>query len=145
MTDNTPPISCLQVAWSAASISGIPLSDLGFADSINRNAIAEATKYKAYEIIEAKGATAFGIGAAVAALCKIILFNLKIVQPVSYWHEDLKCCLSLPAVIGRRGILKTINMPLNDEEQVLLKASAKDLREVIGRYDANKLPGSASS
>ncbi len=40
-------------------------------------------------------------------------------------------CLSMPAVIGREGIVRTIPMSLDSEERKNLEGSANSLREVI--------------
>lgn len=90
------------------------------------------TKDKAAKIIEAKGATAYGIGALTASICKSILFDQRNVRPISHWIEDMGCCLSLPVVLGRRGVVRALNMPLNEEERKLLAHSADTLRKLIG-------------
>ena len=96
--------------------------------TLDRKAIATETKDKAAKIIEAKGATAYGIGALSASICKSILFDQRNVRPISHWQEKLRCCLSTPVVLGRRGIVRSLEMPLNQEEQDLLAKSATTLR-----------------
>lgn len=98
---------------------------------LDRKAIALETKDKAAKIIEAKGATAYGIGALSAAICKSILFDQRIVWPISHWIDDLGCCLSLPVILGRKGIVRSLSMPLNKEERDLLDKSADLLKELI--------------
>ena len=39
--------------------------------------------------------------------------------------------MSLPAVLGRSGIVETVKAPLIDEERRLIMESARQLREVI--------------
>lgn len=121
------------VAWSQASIGGVPLSEI-VKDSeveINKNEIAEETKKKAASIMQAKGATAYGIGGVAASICKSILFDQRNIRPVSHWQEELGVCLSMPAVIGREGIVRTIPIRLDDEERKNLEGSVKSLKEVI--------------
>lgn len=120
------------VAWSLVSIGGVPLEKaLTSGTSIDHKAVAEETKNKAANIIENKGATNYGIGGVAASICKSVLFDQKNVRPVSFYQEDLDVCLSVPAVLGRKGIVRKIDFPLNDVEQKELKESAKALREVI--------------
>jgi L-lactate dehydrogenase len=129
------------VAWSLASIGGVPLSSALSSSSsssssnqekaIDKNAIAEETKNKATNIIENKGATNYGIGGVAASICKSILFDEKIVRPVSHYQDGLDVCLSMPVVLGRKGVVRSVPMPLNDEEKGLLEKSAKALKEVI--------------
>lgn len=121
------------VAWSLASIGGVPLSSaLSSLDrAVDKTAIADETKNKATSIIENKGATNYGIGGVAASICKSILFDEKIVRPVSYYQDGLGVCLSMPAVLGRGGIVRSVPMPLDGEEKRLLEQSAKTLKEVI--------------
>ena len=120
------------VAWSLASIGGVPLDQaLTSNQSIDKKAITEETKNKATNIIKNKGATNYGIGGVAASICKSILFDQRNIRPVSHYHDELDVCLSVPAVLGRKGIVRSVNMPLSDEEKGLLEKSAKALREVI--------------
>ena len=57
-------------------------------------------------------------------------------RPVSTYHEELKCCLSLPVVLGREGVVRTIPLQLDEEEQKLLQKSAEAMRNFI--KDAEK-------
>jgi L-lactate dehydrogenase len=86
---------------------------------------------KAYEIIEVKGFTSYGIAAVISSICESVIFDERQVHPLSHWQDDLQCCLSLPAVLGRAGILSTVPMTLSDEERVLMEESAKKMRQVI--------------
>jgi L-lactate dehydrogenase len=119
------------VAWSLASIGGVPLSSQSQNLSIEESAIAEETKNKATSIIKNKGATNYGIGGVAASICKSILFDEKIVRPVSCWQENLGVCLSMPVVLGRKGVVRALEMPLSGEERGMLEESARTLREVI--------------
>lgn len=120
------------VAWSRASIGGVPLeSALPPNAQLDKEAIANDTKDKASSIIANKGATNYGIGGVAASLCKSILSDQRNIRPVSHFQEDLGVCLSLPAVIGREGVVRTVEMGLSEEERGKLEASAKALKEVI--------------
>jgi L-lactate dehydrogenase len=120
------------VAWSLVSIGGVPLEKaVQEGSSIDKSGIAEETKNKATNIMNNKGATAYGIGGVAASICKSILFDQRNIRPVSHYQDGLNVCLSMPAVLGRKGLLRTVNTPLSDEERGLLEKSAKALREVI--------------
>jgi L-lactate dehydrogenase len=118
------------VAWSLASIGGVPLSHFKELD-LNKKDIAEETKNKAANIINNKGVTNYGIGAVAASICKSILFDQRNVRPVSHWQEKLGMCLSLPAVLGRKGVVSTVPCPLNEEEEGYLEKSAQTLRDMV--------------
>ncbi|THW87193.1 L-lactate dehydrogenase [Aureobasidium pullulans] len=119
------------VAWSHASVGGVPL-ELALPDtSIDKEAIAEDTKKKAAAIMESKGATAFGIGGVAASICKSILFDQCNIRPISHYQKDMDVCISMPVVLGRKGIVRQIPLKLNDGEKKEVQQSAKSLREII--------------
>ncbi|KAK4950497.1 hypothetical protein LTR10_011479 [Elasticomyces elasticus] len=126
------------VAWSCANVAGVPLSTFPATTNIDRKAIAEDTKQKAGWIIEKKGATNFGIASVTASICESILFDQKGVIPVSHYQHDLKVCLSKPAVLSRKGIESTVELPLSEDETAALKESAKSLRDIIDESEKAK-------
>jgi len=126
------------VAWSAASIAGVPLSQLFSEQEIDREAIAKETKDKATAIMESKGATNYGIGGVAASICKSVLFDQRNVRPVSHWQEEFGCCLSMPAVLGRKGVLRTLEMELSGEEKRLLGESAESMLNIIREAEESK-------
>lgn len=120
-----------KVAWSSASVAGIPLHQFPATKSLDREAIAAETRQKASALIENKGSTEFGIGSVTTSICKSILFDQRNVRPVSVYDEDLKVYLSRPVILGRKGIEEVLELPLDDGEQKSLEASAESLRSVI--------------
>jgi L-lactate dehydrogenase len=103
----------------------LPLSDA------ERDEIEAATVAKAYEIIKVKGFTSYGIAAVTSTICQSIMFDERQILPVSHWQENLGCCLSLPATVGRGGIISTVQLPLQASESSLLQKSAEVLREMM--------------
>jgi L-lactate dehydrogenase len=99
----------------------------------DRASIATSTKTKAYDIIKLKGFTSYGISAATTSICEAIIYDQRQILALSHWQEDLQCCLSLPAVIGRSGIASTIHLPLDESEKKLIAKSAENLRAVIAK------------
>ncbi|KAF2818619.1 hypothetical protein CC86DRAFT_460949 [Ophiobolus disseminans] len=118
------------VAWSCASIGGIPLDHV-LTQDIDKQAVADDVKNKATSIIENKGVTNYGIGAVAASICKSILGDERVVRAVSHWQEELGVCLSLPAVLGREGVARMIKVPMSEGEKVKLRGSAEALREMV--------------
>lgn len=126
--------------WSCANIYGIPLDDFarlkgcaGFTQE--KEEIYHAVRDSAYEIIERKGATYYGIGMAAAKIAEAVVRDSHTVAPVSvslsgeYGLKDL--CLSIPAVIGRGGAEQVLEIGLAEEEMVRLKRSAGELKAVL--------------
>ena len=86
------------------------------------------------QVIKLKGATYFAVSIVTAYVCKCILHDSKTVLPLStmlhgeYGMEDV--CLSLPCMLGAKGIEKVDTPPLTDEELEALRASGASLKEV---------------
>mgnify|MGYP003439810262 FL=1 len=87
----------------------------------------------AYEIINRKGVTNFGIGMALARITKAILNNEHSILTVSckldglYGQEDIY--MSVPAIVNRDGVKEVIELDLNEKEKEMFKKSAQALRE----------------
>ena len=127
------------VAWSSANISGIRIDDFcemrgHYRPEEETTVIAETVKNSAYEIIERKHATYFGIAMAVKRICEVILRDEKSILPISsmmhgeYGIENV--VLSMPAVVGKDGIEVKVPIELDSDEITALQKSAKQLREV---------------
>ncbi|KNC98811.1 L-lactate dehydrogenase [Spizellomyces punctatus DAOM BR117] len=123
------------VAWSSAHVANTPLLSLSAMKGVDKKKLAEDVKNKAYKIIEAKGATYFGIGGVAASICECIIFDLRHVRPLSHYIPELNVCLSFPVVLGHSGVRQTLKPPLTEEEEELLKKSAKEMRNVIEKYE----------
>ncbi|EUC43456.1 hypothetical protein COCMIDRAFT_38590 [Bipolaris oryzae ATCC 44560] len=125
-------ILALKAEVAASSIDAYVLGEHGESQFVawSLASIGE-TKNKATNIIQNKGATNYGIGGVTASICKSILFDQRSIRPVSHYQDDLDVCLSVPAVLGRKGIVRSVPMPLSSEEKELLEKSARALREVI--------------
>jgi L-lactate dehydrogenase len=126
--------------WSSANVSGIPIHKIcemrGFIDhDYETNRIADEVKNSAYETIEKKGATYYGIGMAVRRICEAIIRDEESVLPVStlmtgqFGIEGV--CLSMPAIVGANGVDTLLPIPLDEKEQAALQESAATLRKVI--------------
>ncbi len=125
--------------WSGANVSGVDLDHFcelcgHTAHRENMERIYRDVRDSAYEIIEKKGATYYGIAAAVKRLALCIVRDEHSVLPVSaqlgglYGVEDL--CMSVPAVVGRSGVERVLEIELSPEESRAFHASAVTLRQV---------------
>lgn len=127
-------------AFGAANVSGIALSEFcelrGHYDhEKNSRQIAEAVKNSAYEIIQKKRATYYGIAMAVGRICEVIIRDEKSILPVSsmtrgaYGIEDV--VLSMPAIVGKHGVETQVPIPLDKEETAKLCQSAETLKNIM--------------
>lgn len=119
------------IPWSIATIGGTPLETHPQMTSALREEILQKTRQKAYEIIACKGATYYGIAACVAELCQNILFNTRRVVSVSHYLPEYNLCMSMPAVLGEKGVEKTESLLLNNQEQACLEKAAKELQVLL--------------
>lgn len=127
-------------AWSSANVSGIPLNDFCemrgyFKHEESMKKILEEVKNSAYEIIEKKHATYYGIAMSVRRICEAIIRDEKSILPVSsiqkgeYGIENV--ALSIPAIVGREGVEKVVPIKLSDTEKEELIKSANTLKNVL--------------
>ncbi len=128
--------------WSCANVYGIGIRDFarlrGFQDfSAEMDEIYHAVRDSAYEIIERKGATYYGIGMAAARIAEAIVRDSHTVAPVSvslngeYGLSGL--CLSIPTIIGNKGAEQVLEINLSEEEKEKLNKSAAELKEVLAQ------------
>ena len=128
------------VAWSSANVSGLPLHNFcemrGYFDhDAAMEALAAGVKNSAYEIIEKKSATYYGIAMSVRRVCEAIVRDEKSILPVSsvqhgsYGIDGV--ALSLPAVVGKDGVETIVPIALSEEEIAALRASAQTLKDVL--------------
>lgn len=128
---------CQVAAWSSATINGIPLDKVLSPDSFGRDELAQECKKRAENIFYAKGATPFGIGSVVASICASILLDKGEIRPISHFQPEYGCCFSLPVILGRKGIVKTIKMPLASDENAAIAKSAQRLKSTMERVNTN--------
>lgn len=130
---------------SSANIAGVPLSrrleeDPDYHANIER--IFEQTRDAAYNIIDAKGSTSYGIGMGLARITRAIIQNQDVALPVSayltgeYGVTDLY--VGTPAVINRRGIERVVELSLNEHEQARFEHSVRTLRTIKDEVFADK-------
>lgn len=95
--------------------------------------IDDCVRNAAYKIIEGKGATYYGIAGGLCRICQAITTNEYAILTVSSLHEDIEgikdVCLSMPSVIGKRGIHSVIYPRLSESEHRDVKFSAEKIKE----------------
>lgn len=130
--------------WSGAQVSGIHINHFcelrgHFEHQEAMDRLYQEVRDSAYEIIERKGATYYGVAVAVRRIAEAIVKNEHAVLPVSslmhgeFGLEDL--CLSIPTVIGQDGVEMVVDIFLNNEENEKLQKSAKALKDVLDSLD----------
>ena len=124
-------------AYSSATVGGKPLLDIAKDEGISEDEllkIEDDVRNKAYEIINRKGATFYGVATALMRISKAILRDENSVLPIGapmngeYGLNDLY--IGTPAVVNASGVAKVIEVPLNDREKKAMADSTKQLEEV---------------
>lgn len=95
------------------------------------------------EIFRLKGHTSYGIAISTAAIIESIALDEKRTMPLSVRVDGFlgvdDVCLSLPVVVGARGIEKVLHPTLDESEAAAFRHSADIVRTAIARCG----PGSA--
>lgn len=131
--------------WSSVSVGGIPIISYLKQRHIDYNPDTLSELHRivvdgAYEVIKLKGYTSWAIGYSVASLVKSVLRDQRRIHPVSVCSQGFhgikdQAYLSLPAEIGRSGIIGVMDSPLTDEEREQLQKSAKTMAEIQKKLD----------
>jgi len=128
------------LSWSMIDIGGIPLNayceQRGLTVcSEDQEEIDSAVRNAAYHIISGKGATYYGVGAALARICEVILRDqrsiLTVCTPVPEIAGVQDVTIALPHLVGGQGILATFAPPLDTHEMEKLQHSAQLLRNIL--------------
>ena len=126
--------------WSSANVSGISIHQFcemrgHFKHDEAMIRIGEEVKNSAYKIIEKKHATYYGIAMAVRRICECIIRDEKSILSVSSAMNGQfgisGVCLSMPAIVGAKGVETLVPISLDEKEKAKLVESANTLKKVL--------------
>jgi len=132
------------LTWSIVDIGGLPLEDFAHLRSVTldeatRQAIDDEVRHAAYTIIEGKGATYYGIGAALARIVDAIAHDHRAILTICTPMPDVAgvrdVTVALPHLVSGQGALEALPLKLNARETSALRASARIIREAIEEFD----------
>ena len=112
--------------WSSADVGGQNVADL-LPPNILED-ISGFVKNEAYDIIEKKGATYYGIATCVVSILNCIFNDEMRVLPVSSYDSFNDCYYGFPAVVGRAGIIRRLDLKLTEREGVKLQESINAIK-----------------
>jgi malate dehydrogenase len=116
-----------------SSVSGIPLSS--FLPKEKLDELVQNTKQVAAKVIELKGATVHAPGNGISAIVESVAKDRKQIIPVAtyldgeYGHSDVT--IGVPAIIGKNGVEKIIELELDDDEKKVFDAGVKSVKDAI--------------
>ena len=120
------------IPWSQITVGGKKFLDIikdnkSRLQSFDINSVSEDIKMIAYRIVNAKGATTFGIAATTVQIIKAVLRDENKVIPISamlngeYGEEGIYT--GVPAVLNSQGVKELVEYHLPDNEMEELKKS----------------------
>ena len=135
------------IPWSVANISNVPIKEckkLITTPGINTpeldfGEIEQYVRKSGARVIARKGATFYAVSVSVCHICKCLLCGIDTTMTVStmmhgeYGIEDV--ALSTLNMVGHYGVRGKLNVPMTDEEVMLLRKSADTLKDVISNLD----------
>jgi L-lactate dehydrogenase len=133
------------LTWSLVTIGGTPLDafcklrDLCLDDEAMQT-IDSRVRRAAYNIIDGKGATYYGIGGALARIVNVITHDqraiLTVCTPMPEIAGVADVTVAMPHLVGGEGVLATLPLPLDEAESAALSASAQVIRDVLDDLEA---------
>ncbi len=121
--------------WSAAQAAGLPLEKFPGWTSSTADALFAKTRGSGAEVIKLKGGAGFAVGLAIREVVHAIALDNKRILPVAslvsgtYGMRDV--CISVPTVVGRKGVEAQLEIDLWPKEVSALRHSAEVLRGTI--------------
>lgn len=126
-------------AWSHTTVGGKPIMEYVEKDhrleENDLNVLADKVKNAAYEIIDRKKATYYGIGMSTTRIVKAILNNEQAVLPVSaylngeYGEEDI--FTGVPSIVDENGVREIIDLSITPQEKAMFHQSVSELKAVL--------------
>jgi len=120
-----------------STVSGIPLSSILSKEKIEE--IVQGTRQVAAKVIELKGATVHAPGNAISVIIEAVLNNTQQVIPVAtyldgeYGYSDVT--IGVPAVIGKNGVEKIIELDLDSNEKEWFKKGVESVKSAISNLE----------
>jgi L-lactate dehydrogenase len=121
--------------WSSARIGGVLVSTLlkrrGETIDALRERVEKEVRYANITIIEGHDASQYGIGIISARIAEIVLNDEHAVIPIGSLQTRFGVTLSLPSVVGRRGVIEILEPAMSEEEHQGLEKSAQTLKAAL--------------
>jgi malate dehydrogenase len=120
-----------------SSVSGIPLPSILPKDKLDN--LVQDTRQVAAKVIEQKGATIHAPGNAISTMIESVIRDQKKVIPVAtpldgeYGISGIT--MGVPAVMGKNGVEKIIELELNEEEKLNLQKSVDSVKTAISNVN----------
>ena len=121
------------VPWSNANVGLQNIKK--FLNEEELEEICDEVKNAAYEIINKKGATYYGIGMCLVRITNAILGDENAIITVSSYDEDNDIYIGLPSILNKDGVKSRIYINLTDDEKNKLQSSVDIIKKAIENID----------
>lgn len=121
------------IPWSNANIGLQNIND--YLNTEEMKTIENEVRNAAYEIINKKGATYYGIGMCLVRITNAILGDENAIITVSSYDKENDVYIGLPSIINKDGIKDRIYVELNNEETNKLQHSIDTIKEAINKIN----------
>lgn len=124
-------------AYDEATIGSKPLRQVAEEQGVTAadlDEIEDQVMHKAYEIINRKGATYYGVATSLMRITRAIFRDENAILPVGaalegqYGLDDI--FIGTPGIINASGLAGVVEVPLSDTEKTKMAASAETLKKV---------------
>ncbi len=127
------------VLWSKTHIAGLSVEEFAQSNNITLEEdyfkkLEDEVRQTAFDVWEMKGPNAYCVATAISEVTRAIVRNESLILPVSSLvesHDEIY--ISLPSIINRKGNIKTITIPMNENERKSLNNSKAMLKELANQ------------
>ena len=117
------------VPWSSAQVGTQDIKDFISEEELNQ--ISEKVRNAAYEIINRKGATYYGIGMCLVRITNAILSDENSIITVSSYDKTNDIFVGGATIINKNGCKERMYIKLNEEETKKLEKSISIIKDAI--------------
>lgn len=117
------------IPWSNANIALKSIN--AYLNNDEKIQIENDVRNSAYEIINRKGATYYGIGMCLVRITDAILGDENVILSVSAYDKENDIYISTPAIVNSSGVKEKIFVPFNKNEEEKIKNSINVIKEAI--------------
>ena len=120
-----------------SSVSGVPLTSMLSKERCDE--LVRSTRGAAARVIELKGATVHAPGNAISSMIESVVRDQRRLIPVAahldgeYGHSGVT--VGVPAVIGRKGVEKIVELDLDGEERRLFEGAVASVRNALSQVE----------
>lgn len=127
-------------AFSTVRVGGVTLENFASpGDAPDQDATAKEVRDAGYRILAGKGYTSFGVATAIVRICEAIIRDERAVLPVSALLTGefgiTGLYLSLPCILGAKGVERVLVPDLSTAEQCALHRSAEVIRQAVANLE----------